>query len=146
MYLYSAPVPSAKTAKAILDPYYVNGYNRLGSEVRMPISTIDEVIWRAKRFRHEEARRESEDYLELVIYQDSLLEFRQLLEDYFGPAFEGDDPGLKALQHAGKYGGIGKDQVLYYTEKEQQPSLAMIWPWSDGRRATLKIIQSGDDV
>jgi hypothetical protein len=109
----------------------------------MTIRSIEEVMWKAKRIPHEQARRESEDYLELVMSWDSLQEIMILFEGYFGPALK--PAGAEACERSAKltenYGGIETNQILYYTEKEKQSNAAMIWPWNDGRRATVKIIQ-----
>jgi hypothetical protein len=36
---------------------------------------------------------------------------------------------------------VERDQTLYFAEREEAPSLALIWPWGDGKRATVKILR-----
>jgi hypothetical protein len=107
------------------------------------IGSIEEVIRRVKDIDYEEARRESEDYLELVVTREALRDLHFLLESYFGPAFKpaGQDACRLSEGRSRWFGGVKKDQILYYTERENVPAVALIWPWNDGRRATLKIAQ-----
>ena len=103
--------------------------------------SLEEVIYKAKRIPHEETRRESEEYLEIVANQETLKQLIPVLETYFGPAFKpaGKEPCDTCDEHTEPFGGIAKNQTLYLTHKEDLPHVAMIWPWNDGRRATVKI-------
>lgn len=105
--------------------------------------TIDEVMRKAKKMEHEQTRRESEDYLEMVMFQSTLEDLGMLFEGYFGPAIKrsGEEPEEEAEQLSNRYGGIAKDQTLYHTQSDNVRHLAMVWPWADGKRMTVKIIQ-----
>ena len=98
---------------------------------------------KAKKISHEQTRRESEDYLEMVMFQHSLSELEQLFQSYFGSAAKsaGQDVEEKAGQITNRYGGISKEQILYHTLRDSDRHLAMVWPWADGKRMTVKIIQ-----
>ena len=106
-------------------------------------NTIDEVMRKAKKIEHEQTRRESEDYLEMVMFLGSMKDLGQLFDGYFGPAMKqsGEEPQAEAEEITNRYGGIAKDQILYHTQRESARQLAMVWPWSDGKRMTVKIIQ-----
>ncbi len=108
--------------------------------------TIDEVMRKAKKIEHEQTRRESEDYLEMVMFQRSMKDLGQLFDDYFGPALKpsGEEPQDDAEQLTNRYGGIARDQILYHTLRDSMRHLAMVWPWADGKRMTVKIIQECD--
>ncbi len=108
-----------------------------------PVHTLDEVMRKAKRIEHEQTRRESEDYLEMVMFLRSMRDIAQLLDDYFGPALKesGEEVEEEAEKLANRYGGIARDQILYHTQRDNARQLAMLWPWSDGKRITVKIIQ-----
>ncbi len=108
--------------------------------------TIDEVMRKAKKIEHEQTRRESEDYLEMVMFMQSMKDIGQLFEDYFGPALKqsGQEPQEEAERLTNRYGGIAQDQVLYHTTRDSARQLAMVWPWADGKRMTVKIIQECD--
>ena len=114
----------------------------------MPINSIEEVIRRVRSINHEETRRESEDYLELVTKLETIGSLKSIFEGYFGPAFKpaGQEACDESEKHAKAHGGILEDQVLYYTDREGFPNTAMIWPWQDGKRATIKIIQGLEPV
>lgn len=103
--------------------------------------SLEEVIYKAKRIPHEQTRRESEDYLEIVGDQTTLKELVPVLESYFGPAFKpaGKAPCATCDEHTESLGGVEAGQTLYIARKEATPHVAMIWPWQDGRRATVKI-------
>lgn len=98
---------------------------------------------RARKIRHEETRRESEDYLEMVMFRESWNDLLGLFGGYFGLPLKapGEEPGDEASRISNPYGGIAKDQVLYHAFHEEADQVAMIWPWSDGKRITVKIVQ-----
>lgn len=109
----------------------------------MSIHSMEELMRTAKRLGAEETRRESEDYLELVLRRDKQPALEDALQRYFGVPFKpaGTRPCETCDKLSGSHGGITTDQTLYFTEREKLPNAAMIWPWSDGERLTVKIIQ-----
>lgn len=98
---------------------------------------------RARKIRHEETRRESEDYLEMVMFRESWKDLSGLLSDYFGVPLkaDGEEAGDEASRVSDPYGGVAKDQVLYHALRDEADHVAMIWPWADGKRMTVKILQ-----
>ena len=112
----------------------------------MPLHTFDEVMRKAKRISHEETRRESEDYLEMVMFRHSLKEIESLFQGYFGSALKnaGQEAPDEAEHVAGRYGGIDRDQILYHAMRDSMRQVAMVWPWADGKRMTVKIIQESE--
>ena len=60
--------------------------------------SIEEVMRRARSISHEETRRESEDYLEMVMFRDSLPDVEGLFINYFGPALK--PAGREACEEA----------------------------------------------
>ena len=93
----------------------------------------------------EEKRADSNDRLELVVKNGALNEITPILERYFGPAVKpaGKNPSGPNRDLTNPFGGILKNQTLYYADRENCSNLAMIWPWSDGERSTLKIFRLG---
>lgn len=91
----------------------------------------------------DERRKEYEGYFEFVLSAKDLLHLYPVLEKYFGVPFKpaGIAPSDKAHDYAKSYGGIRKQQTLYYKERAGTSSCAMIWPWNDGSRATVKVAQ-----
>ena len=109
----------------------------------MTIETLGEVMQYARSIRHEQTRRESEDYLEMVMFRESWDDLRGLFESYFGPALKPLDepPTQEAERVSSRYGGIVKEQAFYRSLRENFEHVAMVWPWSDGKRMTVKITQ-----
>ncbi len=105
--------------------------------------TIEEVMRRTRKIQHEQTRRESEDYLELVMFRDSWNDVLSLFEGYFGPALKraGESADEEAETITNRHGGIAQDQVLYHAARDNAQHIAMIWPWADGKRMTVKILQ-----
>ena len=91
----------------------------------------------------DEQRKESEGYFEFVLASKDLLKLYPVLEKYFGVPFKpaGVAPSAAAQDRAKKYGGIQKQQTLYYLERAGLSSCAMVWPWNDSSRATVKVAQ-----
>lgn len=92
-----------------------------------------------------EIRARSEERLECVVETKRLALLGELLEHYFGPPIKraGEKPSDQDKTLTGELGGILKNQTLYCVSDGGSSSLAMIWPWSDGERATVKIFKSG---
>ena len=110
----------------------------------MAIDSIEELTKKIKNLPHDELRRESKEYFEIVLKTDEVEKTRIMLEDYYGPPFKraGVNSGREADEFCKEYGGIQKKQELYYKNQQGVLQLAMIWPWQDGNRATIKIIQA----
>ncbi len=107
------------------------------------IHSIEEVMRKARSISHEETRRESEDYLEMVMYRDSLPDVEGLLLNYFGSAIKpaGREASEEAERLSNAHGGVSKEQTLFHVARDSGSQLAMIWPWADGKRMTVKILQ-----
>ncbi len=107
------------------------------------IHSIDEVMRRVRGISHEETRRESEDYLEMVMFKNTLPDVEGLFLNYFGPALK--PAGREACEEAERlsngHGGVSKEQILFHANRENSNQMAMIWPWADGKRMTVKILQ-----
>ena len=97
----------------------------------------------ARKIRHEQTRRESEEYLEMVMFRDSWNDLLSLFDSYFGAPLKtsGKDANDDAERVSNPHGGISKEQVLYHVLRDNADHVAMIWPWSDGKRMTVKILQ-----
>ena len=109
----------------------------------MSSQTLDELMRRARGIKHEQTRRESEDYLEMVMFRDSWNDVQNLFDGYFGAPIKGagNDADDNAERVSETYGGITREQVLYHLQRAGSDHVAMIWPWSDGKRMTVKIAQ-----
>jgi hypothetical protein len=106
--------------------------------------TFEELREQVKKVDMEEKRTDLSSWLEVVVSNQQLEKIHPILERYFGPPFKaaGQSPSKEALRYTASYGGIRRDQTLYYAEREGAPHFAMMWPWGDGLRVTVKIAQS----
>ena len=109
----------------------------------MSVDSIQEVMQSLKSVEHEQIRRDSEAYLEIVFSLEAMIKIRPVLEKFYGPAFKpaGMKAGREASEFSKGYGGIQKEQELYYKSGLGVSHLAMLWPWQDDKRVTLKIIE-----
>ncbi len=107
------------------------------------MKTFSELAGRLKKTKIDECRKTSPGYLELVLSLENLKQVYPALEEYFGPPFKpaGVVPTKEALLRSEPYGGIEKQQILYYVERDGVSNCAMIWPWQDKTHATVKVAQ-----
>ena len=85
-------------------------------------------------------RSDNEDYFEAVIKKARLEELVRVLEDNLGPtAWPSPHKLSKEAQIALKnFGGIRKGQTLYFSNDGAHQIFAMLWPWQDNERVTIK--------
>ena len=105
--------------------------------------TFDELVQKLQRIPADEQRKKMDGYLEFVLSSRHLIHLYPALEEYFGPPFKppGVSPTKEAEDHARTYGGILKHQTLYFFKRDGLANCAMIWPWGDGSRVTVKVAQ-----
>lgn len=86
-------------------------------------------------------RMDNENYFEAVIGKACLGEMVCVLEGIFGaPIWPSDKKLSKDMEKLIKNtGGLRKGQTLYFLNKEGCSAFAMLWPWQDGERTTIKI-------
>ena len=107
--------------------------------------TFQELVAELKKQRLRELRDCSEDYFEAVVSTADLAVVESVLTTYFGVPMK--PAGVQASGDAGHfskpYGGIQKNQTMYFLQKEGGNELALLWPWGNGTLVTLKIIVEG---
>ena len=86
----------------------------------------------------------NEKYFEAVITIARLGGLIHVLEDIFGaPAWPSNNKLSKDMEKLVKdAGGLRRGQTLYFLNKEEGSIFAMLWPWQDGERITIKISKS----
>ena len=103
--------------------------------------TFPELVRELKKAPLDELRKEEDGYFECVVEERHLARLYASLERYFGVPFK--PPGVApTAEHSRKsraYGGIRRQQTLYYVARGGFDNCAMIWPWNDRSRATLKL-------
>ena len=85
-------------------------------------------------------RVDNDMYFEVVVIKENVGEIMQLLEGAMGkPAWPSKDKLTKDIQSlADKFGGLRKGQTLFFLNKDGVSLFAMLWPWQDGKRVTIK--------
>jgi hypothetical protein len=104
-------------------------------------SVLQEILQKGHGLPVCEERRGGSDYDERVIYKDDLNRWGSVLTQVLGAAVKpaGAAPAQEHLSAAEKFGGIQKNQTLYWKEFKGFAVVAMFWPWADNRRITLKM-------
>lgn len=106
--------------------------------------TFPEFLEELQKLKKEEQRAQEPDYLEVVIAKEALEPLGKALAAYFGPPLKpaGDAPSGEATQRAAPYGGIRKDQTMYFRQDADLEECAFLWPWGSGARITVKVIRA----
>jgi hypothetical protein len=106
--------------------------------------TFKDLIAQVQTVKIEESRAQTEAYFEAVISKATLEPLGKILTDYFGTPLkpEGHSPSGEANRRAEPYGGIRKDQTMYFRQDAEHAECALLWPWGSGTRITVKISQA----
>jgi len=106
----------------------------------MEFSRIKEEI---KFVNFEATRTDCDNYFEAVVVKEEIAKLNERLKGVFGePAWPSKNRLAFPAQEAVKgFGGIMAGQTLYFKSEGENAVFAMLWPWQDGVRTTVKIIQ-----
>ena len=106
--------------------------------------TFPALLAEIQKIKAEERREQTAEYLEMVIAKGALESLHKILTAHFGPPLkpEGSAPSGEANREAKPYGGIRKDQTMYFRRDAEHNECALLWPWGGGARITIKVIQS----
>ena len=106
--------------------------------------TFQEFLNSIQTIRIEESRAQTDEYFEAVIAKEGLDALHKILAQYFGSPIkpEGAAPSLNAKRIAAPYGGIRKEQTMYFRKDGDHAECALLWPWGSGARITIKVSQS----
>jgi len=104
---------------------------------------FDELKDEVKTVQFDTLRCDTDNNLEAVVDKDELEKLTARLEKFFGaPVFPPENRLTLAMRQAiDGFGGIMPGQTLYYRNQGEEIIFAMLWPWSDGERTTIKIIK-----
>jgi hypothetical protein len=88
-----------------------------------------------------ENRTVTDDLVELVFENKQAKNWHEKLEAVLGPALkpEGASGNSQANQLTKAFGGIRKEQTLYYKTFGEYAVMAMFWPWGNGKCTSCKI-------
>lgn len=85
-------------------------------------------------------RTDNDDYMEVVVKKDNLVKVIAVLESLLGKAvWPSKDKLVKEAQKmVDNLGGLRKGQTLFFSDKDGLALFAMLWPWQDGEKTTVK--------
>ena len=94
-----------------------------------------------KTLSFEMLRTDSDDFFEAVIMKQELDKFNLRLKSLLGePVYPAENTLADKIQKTvDSLGGVMSGQTLYYKDLGDSGIFAMLWPWRDGQRITLKI-------
>ena len=86
-------------------------------------------------------RADSKSYFEAVIKKVNLGGLVLILESNLGPQAWPSQARLAKEAEAiiNNFGGLRKGQTLYFLKNADYSIFAMLWPWQDGERVTIKM-------
>lgn len=104
---------------------------------------FDELRGALKAVAFDSTRIDCDNLFEAVILRDEIGGLRERLQNFFGnPAWPSQNRlSFRIHEEVQGCGGIMPGQTLYYAEDGNDPVLAMLWPWTDGRHTTVRIIK-----
>ena len=104
---------------------------------------FSEIKAEVKSVNFEALRTDCDNFFEGVIIKEELGKLNSQLHSLFGePVFPSKSRlAYKVQQTVDGLGGVMPGQTLYYNDSGRESILAMLWPWKDGQRTTVKIIQ-----
>lgn len=102
---------------------------------------FDKLKEEIKKVELETTRANDDRYFEVVVKKDCLGGMVRILEGIFGaPAWPSNNKLSRDIEKAIKnFGGLRNGQTLYALSGEGFSVFAMLWPWQDGQRTTIKI-------
>ncbi len=110
--------------------------------------SFEELVSQLKKLPLEELRKEYDGYFEFVVSGEHVQKLYPVLEKYFGVPFKppGIEPDPKVEDVAKDLGGVRKQQTLYHVQTNGLSHCAMIWPWNDGSRVTVKLARGAVQI
>ncbi len=105
--------------------------------------TFEELINQVKAVPTEELRSHDANSLEAVFSKTNLAQVISCLNAYFGKPLkpEGEAPSMEASGYAAPYGGVRRNQTMYFQTTKDQREVALLWPWGSGQEITVRMIR-----
>lgn len=96
-----------------------------------------------KKLNFESLRTDCDNFFEAVIFKQEMDRLSLQLKNLLGePVYPSKNRlAFKVQETVDGFGGIMPGQTLYYKNLGKDSIFAMLWPWKDGQRTTIKIIQ-----
>jgi len=103
---------------------------------------FDKIRAGVKALKFETLRTDSDDYFEAVVIKEELERLSCSLKKFFGGLAWSSKNEIPAemQEKINGFGGIMPGQTFYFRNEGSESIFAMLWPWQDGRRTTVKIV------
>jgi hypothetical protein len=104
--------------------------------------TLQDINGKIKDLTVFEKRKMTDEYTEIVFFNNDIDKWNSALSDILGPALKpaGVKPSKEIQTLANSYGGIYENQTLFKKDFEDSVVMAMYWPWQNNKHTTLKIV------
>ena len=104
--------------------------------------SFPELLSNLRKQELQELRAHTDDYFEAVVSMSTLVTVEDVLMSHFGVPVKpaGVSASGEANRYSKPYGGIRKQQTMYYKAKDNGHECAFLWPWGCGTLVTLKVI------
>lgn len=102
---------------------------------------FNELKTEIKKIELAATRIDDDNYFEAVVDKNCLARMVHLLESIFGsPAWPSNNKLPRETEKVIKnFGGLRPGQTLYALNGKSFSAFAMLWPWQDGEKITVKI-------
>jgi len=96
-----------------------------------------------KALNFDSLRTDCDNFFEGVVVKKELEKLNTQLKGFLGePVYPSQSRLAQEVKETvDSFGGIMPGQTLYYKNSGSNRILVMLWPWQDGERTTVKIIQ-----
>lgn len=104
---------------------------------------FEQIKTAVKAHKFEALRQEEPDYFEAVLFNRDADALKETIKGLLGePVFPSQQKLSSEIQKAIKdFGGVMPGQTLYFTDGNARAVFAMLWPWQDKQRTTLKLVE-----
>lgn len=96
-----------------------------------------------KKLDLELLRSDTSDYFEAVVIKEELAKLHERLKNFLGEPAKAPENQIPARmqEKINDFGGLMPGQTLYCKDEGGDSIFAMLWPWQDGKRTTVKIVR-----
>lgn len=106
------------------------------------MKSLKEILIPCEGLEIYEKRYDSDEYCELVFFLKDQSAWVEKISETLGSPHKplGVNPSSIQQQLTEQYGGIRKDQTLFFKEFKNGKVIAMFWPWQDKSHVTLRMV------
>lgn len=105
---------------------------------------VKEILAACEGLKIDETREVSDDYAEFVVLKSDVEQWSEKIATVVGPAAKpaGEKPSSADTKVTDSFGGIQKEQTLFYKDQGDSMTVVMFWPWRDDEHVTVKVART----